>query len=62
MTQKRGRMPPYCEPTYEGRPLQYVEDCDGNGWLCDKRVGPWSDHEEKGCWRYEYLAFPEGGR
>jgi hypothetical protein len=62
MTPKREKLPPYYEPTYRGRPLQYVEDLEGNCWLCDKRVGPWSDHVAKGCWRCEHVAFPAGGR
>lgn len=62
METKRERMPPYYKPTYQGRPLQYVEDREGNCWLCDKGVSPWSDHRKKGCWRYEEVAFPAGGR
>lgn len=60
---KSQKMPRYYKPTYQGRPLQYVKDREGNSWLCDKGVaGPWSDPREKGCWCYEEMAFPTGGR
>jgi hypothetical protein len=44
------------------RPLKYVRDKDGNGWLCDKNVDPSGDLRRQGCWRCEEMAFPDGGR
>lgn len=52
----------YYEPRYAERPLEYVRDRDGNGWLCDKGLSPWSDLREKGCWRCDEMSFPDGGR
>lgn len=44
------------------RPLKYVKDRDGNGWLCDADVDPSGDLSEQGCWRCGEMAFPDGGR
>ncbi|MFO7894818.1 MAG: hypothetical protein R6U63_13870 [Longimicrobiales bacterium] len=60
MEPRRERMPPYYEPMYQGRPLQYVTDKDGQGWLCDKGVSKWSDLRKVGCWRCDEIAFPIG--
>lgn len=62
MEPKREKMPPYYTPTYQGRPLQYVKDENGDGWLCDKgkRVGMWSDFRKAGCWRCDEVTFPIG--
>ena len=54
--------PDYYEPEYPGRPLKYVRDRDGNGWLCDKGVDPKKDLREQGCWRCDEVTFPIGGR
>ncbi len=44
------------------RPLKYVRDEEGNGWLCDQNVDPTKDLRAQGCWRCEDMAFPAGGR
>lgn len=44
------------------RPLKYVQDAEGNGWLCDREVDPDGDLAGQGCWRCEDMAFPFGGR
>jgi len=44
------------------RPIKYVKDKDGYGWLCDKEVDPDGDLREQGCWRCDEMAFPTGGR
>ncbi len=50
-------------PTHHAsRPLKFVKDRDGNGWLCDKHVDPVGNLAEQGCWRCEDMAFPAGGR
>lgn len=54
--------PKYYRPDYSGRPLQYVKDGDGNGWLCDKGVDPKADLKKQGCWRCDEVTFPYGGR
>jgi hypothetical protein len=50
------------EPHKPARPLKFVKDKDGNGWLCDKDVDPNGDLAAQGCWRCEEMAFPDGGR
>jgi hypothetical protein len=65
MEMKRERMPEevtHFEPDYSGRPLVFVKDKDGNGWLCDKGVDPTKDLREQGCWRCDEVTFPIGGR
>ena len=49
-------------PHEPARPLQYVKDREGNGWLCDKGVDPNQDLRKQGCWRCDEMAFPTGGR
>jgi hypothetical protein len=44
------------------RPLKYVQDKEGNGWLCDKGIDPDGDLRAQGCWRCDEIAFPFGGR
>ena len=44
------------------RPIKYLKDTDGYGWLCDQEVEPFQDLREKGCWRCDEMAFPAGGR
>jgi hypothetical protein len=44
------------------RPLRFVKDKHGNGWLCDKSVDVNRDLKEQGCWRCGDMAFPDGGR
>jgi hypothetical protein len=44
------------------RPLKFVRDENGNGWLCDKNVDVDRDLKKQGCWRCEEMAFPDGGR
>lgn len=52
--------PKHYEPTYRGRPLEYVKDKNGNGWLCDKNVDRNGDLREQGCWRCDEVTFPIG--
>lgn len=52
----------YYKPRYPGRPLEYVKDRAGNGWLCEKGVNRSGDLRAQGCWRCEEMAFPDGGR
>ena len=54
--------PDYYEPEYPGRPLEYVKDKDGNGWLCDKGIDKSKDLRAQGCWRCDEVTFPYGGR
>lgn len=44
------------------RPMRYIKDRDGFGWLCDKRVDTAVDLRKQGCWRCDEMAFPAGGR
>jgi len=65
MEAKRERMPEevkHFEPEYSGRPLIFVKDGEGNGWLCDKGVDLAKDLREQGCWRCDEVTFPIGGR
>lgn len=59
---QKERMPEYYEPEYPGRPLKFVKDRDGDGWLCDQDVDPNGDLKAQGCWRCDEMAFPFGGR
>ena len=64
MTIRKGMMPEYqeyYEPDYHGRPLEYVKDKRGNGWLCDKGIDKNQDLEAQGCWRCDEVTFPLGG-
>jgi len=49
-------------PHVAARPLRYVKDREGNGWLCDNDVNPREDLRKQGCWRCDEIAFPFGGR
>jgi hypothetical protein len=65
MTIKKELMPEYpeyYEPEYPGRPLEYVRDEEGAGWLCDEGVDRNLDLREQDCWRCDEVAFPFGGR
>jgi hypothetical protein len=42
------------------RPMQFLKDREGNGWLCDMGVDPDGDFKAQGCWRCEDIAFPMG--
>ena len=44
------------------RPLTFVKDKAGYGWLCDKGIDPAKDLRKQGCWRCDEMAFPTGGR
>lgn len=44
------------------RPLKYIEDKDGNGWLCDADIDVNGDLRKQGCWRCDEVTFPLGGR
>ena len=44
------------------RPVRYLRDEDGCGWLCDQTVNPHGDLRTQGCWRCDEMAFPDGGR
>ena len=49
--------------SYEpARPLRFVQDAEGNGWLCDVGVDLNGDLTKQGCWRCDEMAFPTGGR
>jgi hypothetical protein len=50
------------EPHQAARPLKFVKDKDGNGWLCDANIDVNGDLKAQGCWRCEEMAFPTGGR
>jgi hypothetical protein len=52
----------YFEPHPPGRPMKFVRDADGDGWLCDQDADPRGDLREQGCWRCDEMAFPTGGR
>lgn len=43
------------------RPLKFVKDKDGYGWLCDENINPDKNLREQGCWRCDEMAFPTGG-
>jgi len=47
-------------PHKPARPLMFLKDKDGNGWLCDKGIDPELNLEAQGCWRCEDMAFPMG--
>ena len=49
-------------PHKAARPLKYIKDKEGNGWLCDKDVDPDGDLRAQDCWRCDEMAFPFGGR
>jgi len=42
------------------RPLKFVMDQEGYGWLCDKNINPNQDLRNQGCWRCDEMAFPTG--
>lgn len=42
------------------RPMQFLRDREGKGWLCDKGVDPDGDLKAQGCWRCEDIPFPMG--
>jgi hypothetical protein len=44
------------------RPLRYVKDRHGIGWLCDDDVDEYGNLRQQGCWRCDEMAFPTGGR
>lgn len=44
------------------RPIRYVKDKEGYGWLCDKGVDTTKSLRKQGCWRCDEMAFPTGGR
>jgi len=44
------------------RPIKYLKDKEGYGWLCDKKIDSLRDLREQGCWRCDEMAFPTGGR
>ena len=49
-------------PHKPARPMKFVKDKNGNGWLCDFDVDPNEDLEKQGYWRCDEMAFPAGGR
>lgn len=51
---------PQDTPHKAARPMRYVKDRQGNGWLCDQEVDSAEDLEAQGCWRCEDVAFPMG--
>lgn len=42
------------------RPMKFLKDKDGCGWLCDKDVDPDGDLAAQGCWRCDEVTFPIG--
>lgn len=44
------------------RPLKFIVDHEGEGWLCDTDVDTEGDLRSQGCWRCDEMAFPAGGR
>jgi hypothetical protein len=52
----------YLYPHLPARPLKFVKDDEGCGWLCDQEVDADEDLREQGCWRCDEMAFPTGGR
>ena len=44
------------------RPMKFVKDQNGDGWLCDKAVVADRELRKQGCWRCDEMAFPTGGR
>jgi hypothetical protein len=50
------------KPHMAARPMKFVKDKEGNGWLCDKDVDVSKDLRQQGCWRCDEMAFPTGGR
>jgi hypothetical protein len=44
------------------RPLKYVKDENGYGWLCDTKADPHKNLRKQKCWRCDEMAFPTGGR
>ena len=64
---KRSKKPKEEDYTYlyhhlPARPLKYVKDGKGYGWLCDQGVDAKRDLRDQGCWRCDEMAFPTGGR
>lgn len=47
---------------HAARPLKFVKDDEGNGWLCDQNVDPHRNLKLQGCWSCGEIAFPDGGR
>ncbi len=43
------------------RPLKFIKDKNGDGWLCDQDIDFDGDLEAQGCWRCGDMAFPNGG-
>ena len=54
------RIPVTTDTHKPARPMKFIKDKDGNGWLCDKDVNIDGDLEAQGCWRCEDMAFPMG--
>ena len=48
---------PVVEPHKAARPIRFVKDGNGEGWLCDKDVDTNADLAAQGCWRCGDLAF-----
>ncbi len=44
------------------RPLKFVRDKDGIGWLSDRDIGVNGNLRAQGYWRCDEMAFPTGGR
>ena len=44
-------------PHRPARPLKFVKDNDGTGWLCDQDVDVKGDLSKQGCWRCRDMAF-----
>ena len=49
------------QPHKAARPMKFIMDDNGSGWLCDRDVDPSQDLREQGCWRCEEMAFPSRG-
>jgi len=47
-------------PYQAARPMKFVKDSEGTGWLCDKDIDSSGDLRAQGCWRCDEIAFPVG--
>jgi hypothetical protein len=45
------------EPHHAARPMKFIEDDEGERWLCDKDVDPKKDLREQGCLNCGEMAF-----
>ena len=48
---------PVAESHHAARPMRFVQDSNGEPWICDADIDPSGDLAEQGCWRCRDLAF-----